>query len=186
MYCSLDDHAAENDTLADEDGSKPLDPVSFWKRALPLMHKLDEDCAKQVQNVWTYEEEIILGKVMQLFYHVPVLVQEQDIVQHLKETDETLKNIAQKYHGTISGTSQLRMRTRRRDIDFTFPSAAHAKQFRKYMKHTSTTSPTSTRRFHVHKHLRMDDRFYPKPSTTTEIQLRRAHLLDSTCITKVT
>lgn len=118
----------------------------------------------------------MLGTVVQLFYKIPETLLNVDINTYVSERDRVIRDRASAFDGKPCGTTLYKMGKRRRDLDFAFPTIELAKLFRKTLKDQP---------FFVHKHLRIDGEFVPKPTDTGEIQQRRAEFLRQSCVTRV-
>lgn len=81
------------------------------------------DCTECIARYMKYEEDVVVGFVVQVFYFISDI---EDIV----DKDRSLSSIASKFGGSRTGQFGLHDGIRR-DIDFYFPNLDKANAFRK-------------------------------------------------------
>src|ERR1700677_4375869 len=83
-----------------------------------------EDCEKYMEQYASYDEKIVKGLIVQIFYHV----ESYNLVNNI---DEELARTAGEYDGYATGEQGFRHGTR--DLDFEFQTIENAKRFSERM-----------------------------------------------------
>jgi hypothetical protein len=62
------------------------------------------ECIKEINQLFTYEEAIVLGTVVQLFYKIPETLLNVDINTYVSERDRVIRDRASAFDGKPCGT----------------------------------------------------------------------------------
>lgn len=117
-----------------------------------------DDCEKAMEEYSSYEEKVISGLIVQMFYFAYT-------INTIKEIDQELVDIAQSFGG--HATREQGILNNRRDIDFEFSSSHDAELFRLKIN--------SSARFYLHQGLNVMGKIHEKP--TMEQLMDRKELL---------
>jgi len=124
------------------------------------------DCEKLMEEYTLYDEKIIKGLIVQLYYFA-----QSHIV--MKTQDDELKNIAKECNGIFTG--QQGIINERRDIDFEFEDNLDSAMFCKRIELTA--------RFFIHKGINIQGQLFAK-SSMEELENKRNELKKINCNSK--
>ncbi len=122
-----------------------------------------KDCEKLMEEYTAYDEKIVRGVVVQLYY----FAQSPTVI---KSQDDELKMLAKEFGGEFTG--QQGMVNSRRDIDFEFVDDLDAARFCKRIDCTA--------RFYVHNGINVQGQVVIKPSIE-ELENKRNELKKINC-----
>lgn len=133
-----------------------------------LLAQLSKDCEKLMDEYTSYNEKVISGLVVQLYYSAYSL-------DTVCETDAELCAIAAHDSGLPTGEQGLHRC--RRDIDFEFPEVAQASRF--------AAKINSSVRFSLHQGLNVAGQVIPRPTIEAlhqrKNQLKKIHCGSDVC-----
>lgn len=121
------------------------------------------DCEKLIDEYSLYDEKIVLGNIIQIYYFI-------ESYQCIKDKDNILINLSKKYNGNCTG--QECIINGRRDIDFEFNNIENANKF--ILKIEKTVD------FFIHKGISIKGDIIKKP-TLLELEERKNKLKILNC-----
>jgi hypothetical protein len=121
-----------------------------------------DDCIEQSKWIFAYDEKVVLGKIVQVYYISKAL-------DSIKQRDAELSKIASLFGGVATGENSLVQG--RRDIDFEFPSKIEASAFVNHL---------DGQRVYIHEKLNIFGNLVDKPSVE-KIEAKRERLNHEKC-----
>lgn len=121
------------------------------------------DCEKMMDEFTSYDEKVIQGFIVQMYYHAYSM-------NIIYATDEELKKLAKEFDGIPTGEQGIH--SWRRDIDFKFSSLENAFKFKEKIQ--------SSARFYLHEGLNNLGQIIPKPSFE-ELERKKMELKRVNC-----
>lgn len=91
-----------------------------------------DDCFAKVAQITEYDEKIIQGKIIQMWYRIG-----SSFHGSIEEVDQKIQENAEEFGGRLTGETGIFISQERRDLDIEFPTVEKAVAFRSHILSTA-------------------------------------------------
>lgn len=120
-------------------------------------YELYEDCVNQIQKIFVYDEKVIRGLIVQVFYQLSRIVPTIN-----RSKDMFLKSMAEYCRGELS---EVGIGKGRRDMDFIFSDVENANAFKRLLQ-------AHNQEYFIHDKLNVMGDLVDKPSLDSIVHKR--------------